>query len=525
MDLLTYIHVIQYRKLLILLVTLLTVGVAAFGRTQVPVEYKASSVVRVIPYSNANPSYTQLAYADRIMKTYVQIGSGSVVMSALREEMRLPLDRPHSVEITNIPDTELLKITITDSDPILASNVANALASYLANDKSIRDVRVTLLEPAGVPESSSRLFAILFYALAGLAGAVGGIGLAFLMEGIDPGLYEEKQVTSVSPLPIVGTIPRVSARDSWDVIATKYPYNHAFRRLTANVLIPIKNQNMRTIMVTSAQPRDGKSTIAVNLAHTLAQTGLKTLLIDGDLYRPTIHKFFEISNDIGLRNLLLTTDDPGSAIFPTTLSSLWVMPSGIFPEEHEESGVDTQRVAEIFAQVAEEYDFIVLDSPAFLGVADSLMLSPLVDGILMVVRLGKTGQTMLREAYQQLESVEAKIIGVVLNTVGKGHTVYYPYYQPKQRSPFVNLWRNKANWNHPPLRNPLTNPGLMQSTSSHGVNAQTPVKALAESKKPSRRKKTIQKNDPALLNESDAESLEQANAELVEKSNAESVLS
>jgi capsular exopolysaccharide synthesis family protein len=501
-------------------VTLLTVGVAAFGRTQVPVEYKASSVVRVIPYSNANPSYTQLAYADRIMKTYVQIGSGSVVMSTLREEMNLQSDQPHSVEITNIPDTELLKITITDSDPILASNVANALASYLANDKSIRDVRVTLLEPAAVPEPPSRLFAILFYGLAGLAGAVGGIGLAFLMEGIDPGLYEEKQVTSVFPLPIVGYIPRVSARDSRDVIATKYPQNHAFRRLAANLLIPIKNQNMRTIMVTSAEPRDGKSTIAVNLAHTLAQTGLKTLLIDGDLYRPTIHKFFEISNDIGLRNLLLTIDDPGSAIFPTTLSSLWVMPSGTLPDEHEEFGVDTQRVAEIFAQVAEEYDFIVLDSPAFLGVADSLMLSSLVDGVLMVVRLGKTGQAMLRDANQQLESVQAKIIGVVLNTVRKGHSVYYPYYQPKQKNPFVNLWRNKAHSNHPPLRNLLTDPGLMQSTPLHDVDAQTPVDEFAASKKSIRRK-----NGTALLDEVSAESIEQTNAELVEKSNAESLLS
>jgi cellulose biosynthesis protein BcsQ len=179
----------------------------------------------------------------------------------------------------------------------------------------------------------------------------------------------------------------------------------------------------------------------------------------------------------------------------------------MLPEEHEESNVASQRVAELFAQCAAEYDFVILDSPALLGIADSLTLSSLVDGILMVVQLGKTREARLREAYRQIESVQANLIGVILNTVGKEHTVFYPYYRSKQRNYSVDLFPGKSSSNNPPLGNPVADPSLMRSVLSQNVAASTPAQEFAKPKKSTYPKKAIPKNGASVLDEDSAESV------------------
>jgi succinoglycan biosynthesis transport protein ExoP len=496
MEITTYLRIINRRKWVILATTIITFAVVAYGRTQIPNKYVASAIVRVIPSANDNPSYAQLAYADRIMNTYAQIGSGSVVMSTLREEIKLNLDEPLSVEIKVIPDTELLKITVTDYDPLLASDVANALASYMINDRSIRDVIVTLVEPAIVPEPPSMLIVTLFYILAGLTGAIGGIGLVFLLEGIDTRIYEEKQIERVSDYPVLGKIPAVSIRSglSREVIAAKYPYNHFFGRMATNLLMAAKHQELHTIMVTSPEPREGKSTIATNLAYSLAEAGQKTLLIDMDLYRPTLHKYFETPNHPGLRDFLLTKCTLESAIYPTTLPSLWVLPSGELLEKCEGVMTGSQKVAEVFEQITQEYDFVILDSPAFLGVSDGLMLSSLVDGILIVVKLGKTRQPTLEAVYQQIANVQANIIGIVVNRVEKRKAAaYYRYYQPGKGIHFINLLRQKWQRIKPALGKTIIEPSPEQAVTSQNTPAETPVENSEVPKEPTRRMKMAKK--------------------------------
>jgi capsular polysaccharide biosynthesis protein len=150
--------------------------------------------------------------------------------------MGLTIDQPLSVDIRVIPDTELLSITVSDYDPVIACNVVTALVTYLVNDKSIRDVRLTLLEPATIPKPPSILFTTLFFVIAALTGTIGGVGVVFLLESIDTRLFEERQLENLSALPILGRIPMKSGKNSWELLSEKYPYNHSFRRLIANLL-------------------------------------------------------------------------------------------------------------------------------------------------------------------------------------------------------------------------------------------------------------------------------------------------
>ena len=425
MDLLTYYQILWRRKWVILVTTLVVAVVAIVGRTQIPVTYKTSAVLRVIPYSTDNPSYTQLVYADRIMKTYLEIGSGSVIMSNLREELGLSPDQPVSVDIEIIPDTELLRINVKDYDPILASEVANALVAYLINDKTIRDVRVTLMEPATVPEPPSTLSIVAFYTLAVLVGLLGGVGLAFVLENIDTRLYDEDRVKNITGLPILGRLPSTSGQRSKEIIADQFPYNHAFQRLSFTLQNLAQEKPLKTIAVTSPESREGKSTIAVNLALSFAQVGCKTLLVDADMYQPAVHQYFGLPNELGLSNLLHSKVAQKRIIQTTDISELSIITSGSMPETFEELLIDGRQINKYLEQFSTQYDFVILDTPAYLGLVDSMILSPLVDGVLIVARLGVTQGNLLKTTCQQLEAIKAKVIGIVLNSVGEFHSSRY----------------------------------------------------------------------------------------------------
>lgn len=437
MELLTYLHVLQHRKRVILIVALVTVVVAVIGRLQMPVKYESTAILRVVPYSTNNPSSTQLAYADRIMKTYVEIGSGSVVMSNLREELGLTPDQPASVNIEIISGTELLRISVADNDPVLATDVANTLVSYLINDNAIRDVRITLMEPANIPEPPSILSIILFYALAVLVGLLGGIGMAFLLENIDPRLYDEKQVENISGLPILGYIPSISGWRVEKLIARHFPYNHAFQRLGINLQASAQEKNLHTIMVTSPEPSEGKSSVAANLAYSLAKSGCKALLIDVNLHQPTTHRYFGLTNEQGLSNTLFSNVPLENIIRETNLSGLSIITNGTMPDHLEELLLDGRQMKKVLGQLTRQYDYVILDTSAFLGLVDSMILSSLVDGVLLVTRLGMTRQVSLTTTCQQLEKMHAAILGLVINQTTEILPTSHYHYSKRKLLPFA----------------------------------------------------------------------------------------
>jgi len=417
---LKYIQIIRYRKREIFITALIAILVAVMGRALVPVQYKSSALLRVIPYSTENPSYTQLAYATRIMKTYVEIGSSSVIMSNLREELGLTPDQPASVEIEIIPDTELLRINIADYDPVLASDIANALAVQLINDNAIRDVRVTLIEPASVPEPPSVLSVVSFYALMILVGLLGGFGLAFFLENITPRCYDERDVENASGLQILGYIPSFPIWKKQKLVAKSFPFNHAFQRLTANLAGMEREKTPCIVMVTSPELHEGKSLVAANLAYSLARSDSKTLLVDMDLRRPALHRYFNLSNEIGLSNILYADSAlKKDVIQKTDLPKLSVISSGIIPKHFEEMLLDEEKTKKFLAQFNGKYDYVILDTPAFLGLADGTMLLPVVDWILPVVRLGITSLDSLKTMIQQLKTTQAKVPGLVVNQTSK----------------------------------------------------------------------------------------------------------
>jgi capsular exopolysaccharide synthesis family protein len=204
----------------------------------------------------------------------------------------------------------------------------------------------------------------------------------------------------------------------------------AYRALRTNIQFASPDKPLKTLLATSTSPEDGKSTTLANLAITLAETGARTLLVDCDLRRPAQHALFGLSNDIGLTSLMLGT--PGTltpdrlGVQATPVANLGVLTSGPVPPNPAEL-LASRRMAEILTTLAGLADYVLFDAPPIIAVTDAAILAPRVDGVLLIVRAGKTKRDLAIKARRLLEQVNAPLVGVVLNDATMDRNAYGYY--------------------------------------------------------------------------------------------------
>ena len=209
----------------------------------------------------------------------------------------------------------------------------------------------------------------------------------------------------------------------------KSPIAEAYRTLRTNLGFAAVDKQCRSIMVTSSNPQEGKSTTTANLAVALAQAGSKTVLIDCDLRKPIVHHIFRLPNHQGLTNCLTQKKTIEEVCHMEVMENLTVVTSGPIPPNPAEL-LGSQSAKELWPDLLDKYDYILIDSPPVLAVADATVLASQMDGVVLVVHSGKSRTEAIREAKGQLLKGNANIIGVVLNQVNmnSGDYQYYYYY-------------------------------------------------------------------------------------------------
>lgn len=203
--------------------------------------------------------------------------------------------------------------------------------------------------------------------------------------------------------------------------------SEAFRVLRTNLQFMGLDKPVKTILVTSATPGEGKTTTAVNLAIAFAQTGAKVLLIDADLRRPTVAKVLGLENWKGLTPALISQEEPEQFLTQTGINGLAVMTSGPLPPNPAEL-LGSGRMERLLEHLAEQFDVVLIDTPPVLAVTDACVLAPKVDGVLGVVRSGKVEREKAVRAKEALTAVKANLLGVVLGDVAQKHGEGYYYY-------------------------------------------------------------------------------------------------
>ena len=316
--------------------------------------------------------------------------------------------------------------------------------------------KIRIVDPAVPPEFPISPKKKLNLILATLVGLGLGIGVVFFLEYLDNSVRTVEDVERLQ-LPLLGSIPDIEpekqnglwralpkkkgSEDEVGRLATrlvthlkpKSPYSEAYRSLRTQIQYARSEKPVQTILVSSPGPGEGKSTSVTNLAITMAQMGSKTILIDSDLRRPVLHSLFDLKRDVGLSNYLVGRAEIEEVIRPTSVDNLYLISCGILPPNPSEL-LGSKRMQELIQQLKSEYDYVLFDSPPLIAVTDAVVMAPWVDGVVLVLRSGKTDRDAAVRAFELLRNVKANVLGTLLNDVlpsymyGSYYYYYYYYY-------------------------------------------------------------------------------------------------
>ncbi|MGA7683459.1 MAG: polysaccharide biosynthesis tyrosine autokinase [Terriglobales bacterium] len=312
----------------------------------------------------------------------------------------------------------------------------------------LRSNNFRIINAARVPTAPSEPNIPRNLAFALVLGVISGVGLAFLLENMDNTVRTPEQAQAISALPSLGMIPLgsksgnrgpngtrlslTSSKEAVEMVTQVRPQSQmaeSYRALRTSLLLSNLGAPPKVVLVTSARPQEGKTTTSINTAIVLAQKGVRVLLIDADLRRPSVHKTLGMGPRSGLSNVLT-----GSATLQQTvvaspvLPNLFILPAGSPPPNPAEL-LASAHMRDLLIELREQYDHIVIDTPPTLSVTDAVVLSPRADATILVIRSGQTTKQALRRSRDILMQVNAHVAGVLLNAVDLTSPDYYYYYE------------------------------------------------------------------------------------------------
>jgi non-specific protein-tyrosine kinase len=272
--------------------------------------------------------------------------------------------------------------------------------------------------------------------LAAVVGLMIAAGIVFLIEFLDDSIRDPMEITRLWGLPVLGMIVSFNSSNGNALITAKQarsPVSEAFRSLRTNLQFASIDAPIKTLLITSPSPEDGKSTIVTNLANVIAQSGFRSVVVDADLRRPKIHRLLQLSNRMGLSDEFIRPQNSlNGSVQSTEFNNLYAMTSGSLPPNPSEL-MGSDKMLEILSVLKNEYDLVLLDTPPALVVTDANVLATRVDGVLLVIRPTVTKRAAVKHVIEQLRQVNANIVGVVFNDVNvrRSHYYYRGYYYSK----------------------------------------------------------------------------------------------
>ena len=533
-----YFEIVRTWWWLVVVSALLAGGAAYVVSRQQPNTYQAATTLLVNQTSNPGgiADAAALTVSGQLAKTYSQLLLNRPLMEETITQLGLslsPTELAKKVTVAPVRDTQLLVVTVEDTDPALAAALANkipelfirniqdmqagrrtaakdslaaeidklekeiatlettlgnmgnpideydkmersrlqdTLARYRSNWSRLLDSyqqlvvaeaqttdSVVAVEPAKVPDEPIGPKTSRNTMLAVLLGAMLGLGAAFLIEYLDDSIKSSDDVQTALGLPTLGAIGHL-ALDGADhiLVAAERPrasVAETLRVLRANIQFLGVDHPVRSILITSSCPREGKSMVTANLGVVLAQAGASVIIVDADLRRPTQHSIFGLSHERGLTNVLvgqqlrLGAYDTGSGghppaedvaespasdlddyLQPTAVANLRLLATGPIPPNPADL-LASRRMRQLMGELAQRADVVLFDSPPALLAADANLLANQVDGTLLIVENGSTPRGLALQAKQGLEKTGGRLLGVALNKLSRRSANYYYYSQ------------------------------------------------------------------------------------------------
>ena len=449
MELTRYLRVLRQRLWMIIvcpIVAALAAGIVSF---LLPPVYEAQVSVYVKPaqpITGIDPTTGAPVTSDTVLLTYANWMTQEPIVDQVNSQLHLGLrydQLTSKITVTPITNTLLLNVAVRDTNPAVARDIANQLvvdfidavgqkqAAALAAQPSASQQTDNLIvtAPAVLPDKPVSPNKTLNVAIAFAAGLLLAVGLAFLLDYLDQSIKgDDELIERLGLIPIghVAYVPTGKGQRS-ELVALDplSSSSEAFKALRTSVLFSTVDQQLKAIVVTSPELGEGKSRTAANLAIALAQAGHRTLLIDADFRRPSLHHLFGKIRNIGLSNLILQDATEADAITEVeAVPNLWLLPSGPTPPNPSEL-LGSARLREVMANLWTHFTYVILDTPPVNAVTDASILAASANATILIVEQGRTTWPALTHAKQMLDRVGANTIGAVVNKVRATSGSYY----------------------------------------------------------------------------------------------------
>ncbi|MEN0128922.1 MAG: polysaccharide biosynthesis tyrosine autokinase, partial [Brevundimonas sp.] len=430
MELSEYTAALRKRWYVILLITLLAGGAGfAYAKSMDPA-YKATAKVFVAPSGGdtVGDRVQSSTYAEKLVQSFAQLSTMPVVLSRVADDLNLdvPVRRlAHRVSAQTQLDTFIIAITATGptgkSAADLANSVANQLSSAVAEiapNDSGGGVTLEVVAPADAPNYPYAPNTKMLTATGLALGLAIGVTIAIAIALLDTRVRTPRDIAKATDEPVLGVIPYVrgKSRAATFLKDPTSPLAEAYRRLQTNLRFLDAEGTLRSMVITSAVPQEGKSTTAMSLAQAVAEKVDRVLLIDADLRRPTVARFLGLEGSAGLTSVLIGSATLEDVVQPWGTSGLDILAAGEIPPNPSQL-IDSAAMAAVVAAAVERYDLVIIDTPPLLPVADAAILTHFTDGALVVAGCRRVRRPQLQGALEALDTVGGRVLGVVANGV------------------------------------------------------------------------------------------------------------
>ncbi|GAB3248816.1 polysaccharide biosynthesis tyrosine autokinase [Nocardioides dilutus] len=455
LELKDYWRTIKRRWVSVVVMLLLCVSAAAFVTWQTTPQYSSTARLFVATNQGGGDSVYQgnlfaservTSYADLVPKS----PSIATEVARLLDDGSEPDELREQITATVVPETVNLELTATDPDPSRARDIAQAYAQALSD-------LVPTLEPASATGEQIIVARVVDNAqvsttpvapqptrnlgLGIVLGLLLGVALAVVRELMDTTVSSAEDVAEATPAPILGRInadPAAAKLSPVAALSGPTRWAEAFRVLRTNMQYVEVDHDKKVFVVTSSLPGEGKTTTSVNLAVTMAMGAHSVVLVECDLRRPMVAKRLEIDGAIGTTSVLVGRVKLEDALQTYGDTGLHVLACGPIPPNPSEL-LQSRAMAELLADLREQFDIVVIDAPPLLPVTDAALLAAMSDGAIVVTRHGRTTRDQLAHAIERLDAVDAKTLGVVLNLTrgkdgGDAYAYSYSYSYAPQRT-------------------------------------------------------------------------------------------
>ena len=441
-DFLNYLK--KYVLVIVAVSLVLIIGVFIYDKSIKKPLYTTYTTI-ILTKSNEAQTGTTITQNDillnqKLVETYSKIIKSKLVLEQVISETGVTYTAEELSENVNVEayeNTEMLKISVTDQDPELAASIANSIAQVFSGEiaKIYQINNISVVDVAVTPEEVSNNTLKRDLLLALFVSIFGTIGVVFVVYYFDDTVKLTDDLEEEIGMPVVAKVFKsdIGSKNNRKVelLAQKYPksvVSESIKTLRTNLQFSSVDEDIKTILITSSIPGEGKSFISANLAISFAQTDKKVLIVDCDMRKGRQHRIFKLSNSKGLSNLLI--DDMTNLkdyINKTSVPGVHVITRGTVPPNPSEL-LNSKKNSDLLRVLKAKYDVIIYDGVPCNGLPDSIIMSKLVDKVLIVSSDSMTPKSVLESTKKQLESVNAPVAGDVLNNVNRKNSTYGKYY-------------------------------------------------------------------------------------------------